>query len=136
MIGFTARRPRVASLCRLVGRQCHCSRRCVYLLDEHFDFPTDEDINDFISWVRPTQFNWVHEIHDCDDLAFEFRVKAKTWFRARGLNIAIGTLARQATSLQKAHAFNFFIRKSDHKLIFIDKFERVPIAGRAYLVIL
>ena len=130
------RRPRDVSLRRLISHQCHCSRRSVYLLDEHFDFPTDEDINDFISWVRPTEFKWAHEIHDCDDIAFELRVKAKTWFRARGLNIAIGTLCRQATSVQKPHAFNFFIRKSDSKLIFIDKFERVPIAGRAYLVIL
>lgn len=121
---------------RLISRQCNCSRRSVYLLDERFDFATDEDINDFIAWVRPTEFNWVHEIHDCDDIARELWAKSKTWFNARGQNVASAFLWRHATFLQKAHAFNFFIRKSDHKLIFIDKYERVPIAGRAHLVVM
>ena len=136
MIGWPARRSREVSLLRLISRQCNCSRRSVYLLDEHFDFPTDQDIDEFIAYVRPTQSEWVHEICDCDDLAFEFYVNAKTWFRCQGLNIAVGNLFRQRTYFQKAHAFNFFIRKSDHRLIFIDKHERVPLAGRAYLVVM
>lgn len=135
MTGWSAHR-REPSLRRLISRQCNCSRRCVYLLDEHFDFPTDAEIDEFIAAVRPTEFHWAREIHDCDDLAFEFRVKAKCWFRAQKKNVAIATLARKATAFSKAHAFNFFIRKSDHRLIFIDMFERVPIAGRAYLVVM
>lgn len=93
-------------------------------------------MNEFIASVRPTQFNWAHEIHDCDDLAFEFYVKARCWFRARKKNVAVATIARKGTSTKKPHAFNFFVRKDDHKLIFIDRFERVPLAGRAYLVIM
>jgi hypothetical protein len=108
----------------------------VYLLDEHFDFPTDADIDAFIAYARPTEFNWAHEIHDCDDLAFEFYVKSKTWFRAKDMNVASAFIWRQATAFSKPHAFNFFIRKSDRKLIFIDRLERVPLAGRAYLVVM
>lgn len=130
------RKPREVSLRRNISRQCGCSRRCVYLLDEHFSFPTDAEMNEFIASVHPTQFNWAHEIHDCDDLAFEFYVKARCWFRARKKNVAVATIARKGTSTKKPHAFNFFVRKDDHKLIFIDRFERVPLAGRAYLVIM
>ena len=127
---------REVSLTRLISRQCHCFRRCVYLLDEHFDFPTDVEIDKFIAHVAPTQYNWAHEIHDCDDLAFEFYVKARAWFGARNQNVAVATLARKGTASQKPHAFNFFVRKDDHRLIFIDRFERVPLAGRAYLVVM
>jgi hypothetical protein len=134
MTGWLARRR--VSLPRLISRQCGCSRRCVYLLDEHFYSPTDAEINEFVASVRPTQFNWAHEIHDCDDLAFEFYVKARCWFRARDKNVAVATIARKGTSSKKPHAFNFFVRKGDHKLIFIDRFERVSLAGRAYLVIM
>jgi len=105
-------------------------------LDEHFDFPTDQEIDEFIAFARPSEYHWVHEIHDCDDLAFEFRVKAKCWFRVRNMNVAIGSIFRSGTSTQKPHAFNFYMRKSDHRLIFIDRYERVPIAGSAYLAIM
>lgn len=135
MTGWPARR-REVSLPRLISRQCHCSRRSVYLLDEHFDFPTDDEFDAFIASVRPTEFNWVHEIHDCDDIALEFWTKCKAWFRAREMNVASGFIWRQRTSLQPPHAFDFYIRKSDNRLIFIDRFERVPIAGRAYLVVM
>lgn len=135
-LGSVSRRKRDVSLGRLISRQCFCSRRSVYLLDEYFDFPTDQQIDEFITHARPTQFYWTNQIHDCDDIAREFWAKSKTWFRARKLNVAGGFLCRKATALTKAHAFNFFIRKSDHRLIFIDKFERVPICGRAYLVVM
>jgi hypothetical protein len=108
----------------------------VYLLDEQFDFPTDHEIDAFIAQARPSEFNWAHEIHDCDDIAFEFRVKAKTWFRTQKKNVAVATIATRATAFRKPHAFNFFIRKSDCRLIFIDGFERVPLVGRAYLVVM
>jgi hypothetical protein len=108
----------------------------VYLLDEHFNFPTDQEIDEFIAHTRTSEFHWEQEIHDCDDLAFEFRVKAKCWFRRQQKNVAVATLAREASAFSEAHAFNFFIRKGDHRLIFIDKFERVPLVGRAYLVVM
>ncbi len=130
------RKPREVSLRGHISRQCNCSRRSVYLLDEQYDFPTDTEIDEFIAHVRPTQFNWKHEIHDCDDIAREFWCKSKVWFRAKGMNVASAFILRRDTALSKAHALNFFIRKSDHKLIFIDRLERVPLAGRAYLVIM
>jgi len=106
------------------------------LLDEHYDYPTDEDINAFIAYVRPSGFKWQQEIHDCDDIAREFWCKSKDYFQAKGLNVTSAFMCRRATAFQKAHCLNFFIRKSDHKLIFIDTFERVPSIGRAYLVIM
>lgn len=130
------RKPREVSLRRLISRQCNCSRRSVYLLDEQFDLPTDAEIDAFITSARPTQFNWAHEIHDCDDIARELWIKSKVWFRAKGKNVAFAFIWRQSTAFQKAHAFNFFIRKSDHRLIFIDRLERVPLVGRAYLVVM
>ena len=133
---FAPRARREVSLRRLISRQCHCSRRSVYLVDEQFDFPTDAEIDKFIAHIRPTQYNWAHEIHDCDDLAREFWTKSKNWFRAREQNVASAFIWRKATAFSKAHAFNFFIRKSDYKFIFIDNYERVPIAGRAHLVIM
>ena len=131
-----AARRREPSLTRHISRQCNCSRRCVYLLDEHFDYPSDSEIDAFIAYVKPSEFNWAHEIHDCDDIAREFWCRSKKYFATKGLNVASAFLLRRGTLLQKAHALNFFIRKSDHRLIFIDKFERVPIAGRAYLVVM
>lgn len=130
------RKSREVSLRRLISRQCNCSRRSVYLLDEHFDFATDAEIDAFIAAVRPTEFNWAQEVHDCDDIAREFWTKSKDWFRTRGKNVASAFILRKATIFSKAHALNFFIRKSDYRLIFIDGFERVPLAGRAYLVIM
>lgn len=130
------RKPREVSLRRNISRQCNCSRRCVYSLDEQYDFPTDAEIDAFIAHVRPTQFNWKHEIHDCDDIAREFWCKSKVWFRTKEMNVASAFILRRATAFSKAHALNFFIRESDLKLIFIDKFERVPLVGRAYLVVI
>jgi hypothetical protein len=130
------RKTREVSLRRLISRQCNCSRRCVYLLDEHFDFPTDAEMDEFIAAVRPTEFNWTHEIHDCDDIAREFWCNSKVWFRAKGKNVASAFIWRRATTFSKAHALNFFIRKSDHQLIFIDELKRVPLVGRAHLVIM
>ena len=127
-------RRRETSLRRHISRQCNCSRRCVYLLDEHFDFPTDQEIDEFIDYARPSEFHWAQEIHDCDDFAREFWCKSKRWFKTKNLNVASAFILRRSTPLQKAHAFNFFVRKSDRRLIFIDHFERVPIAGSAYLV--
>jgi len=129
-------RRREPSLRRLISRQCNCSRRCVHLLDEHFDFPTDQEIDEFIASVRPSEYHWVREIHDCDDIAREFWCKSKHWFKAKNMNVAAAFLLRRMTISQKAHAFNFFVRKSDRRLIFIDNFERVPIAGSASLVIM
>ena len=135
MSGWSVRR-RELSLTRNISHQCSCSRRRVFLLDEHFDFPTDQEIDEFIAYARPSEFHWAQEIHDCDDFAREFWCKSKLWFKAKNLNVASAFLLRRSTPLKKAHALNFFIRKSDHRLIFIDKFERVPIAGRAYLVVM
>ena len=129
-------RRREVSLLRNISRQCNCSRRSVYLLDEHFDFPTDYEFDGFIASVQPTEFNWAHEIHDCDDIAREVWTKCKMWFKARGLNVASGFIWRQRTSISPPHAFNFYIRKSDLRLIFIDRLERVPLAGRAHLVVM
>lgn len=137
MIGYPVRRPRrEVSLRRIISRQCNCSRRLVYLLDEHFDFPTDAEIDEFIAAARPAEFNWTQEIYDCDDIAREFWAKSKVWFHVKGMNVTSAFLLRKATAFSKPHAFNFFIRKSDHRLIFIDKFERVPLVGRAYLVVM
>lgn len=130
------RKPRVVSLCRIISRQCNCSRRSVFLLDEKYDFPTDAEIDACIESVTPTEYNWEHEIHDCDDIAREFWAKSKIWFHAKKMNVASAFILRRATSLQKAHALNFFVRKSDLRLILIDKFERIPLAGRAYLVVM
>ena len=127
---------REVPLRRLISQQCNCSRRCVYLLDKHFDFPSDQEINEFIAYARFSESNWSPEIQDCDDIARQVWCKSKHWFQSKGLNVASAFLLRRATMLQKAHAFNFFIRKSDHRLIFIDNYERVPIAGRAYLVVM
>jgi len=127
---------REVSLRKLISRQSNCSRRSVYLLDEHFDFPTDQEIDEFIAYARPSEFHWAQEINDCDDIARKFWCKSKRWFQAKNLNVASAFILRRSTLTQKAHAFNFFVRKSDHRLIFIDRFERVPIAGRAYLVVM
>ena len=127
---------REVSLRRLISRQANCSRRSVYQLDENYDFPSDEDINACIAHIRPSKYHWAHEIWDCDDIAREFWSKSKDFFQAKGLNCASAFMCRRATAFQKAHCLNFFIRKSDHKLIFIDNFERVPSIGRAYLVIM
>jgi hypothetical protein len=136
MMSFFSSR-RAPSLRRRISSQCHCSRRCIYLLDEHFDFPTDQDIDEFIEHAHSTKFRGAHGIdYDCDDPAREFWCKSKKWFEDKGLNVASAFLLRRSTLLQKAHAFNFFIRKSDYRLIFIDNFERVPIAGRAFLVVM
>jgi len=105
-------------------------------LDEHFDFPTDQEIDEFIASVRPSEYHWAQEIHDCDDFAREFWCKSKHWFKAKNINVASAFLLRRRTIIQKAHAFNFFVRKNDYRLIFIDNFERVPIAGTASLVIM
>jgi hypothetical protein len=108
----------------------------VYLLDEQYDFPTDNEIDAFVESVKSTQFQWEHEIHDCDDLAREFWTKSKTWFCTKRMNVASAFIWQHATDFKKAHAFNFFIRETDHRLIFIDNFERVPFVGRAYLVLM
>ena len=126
---------REVPLRRLISQQCNCSRRCVYLLDKHFDFPSDFEIDVCIAHVRTSKSIQANE-YDCDDPAREFWCKTKHWFQSKGLNATSAFLLRRATRLQKAHAFNFFIRKSDHRLIFIDNYERVPIAGRAYLVVM
>lgn len=137
MTGSHARRQREVSLRLLISRQCNCSRRSVYLLDEVFYYPSDEDIDAFIESVRPTQFHWTNEIHDCDDIAREFWTKSKTWFKeTKSQNAAIGFLCRTGISTQKPHAFNFYVRKRDHTLIFVDRYERVPISGTAYLVLM
>jgi len=96
----------------------------------------DDDIDACIAHIRPSAFNWAHEIHDCDDIAREFWCKSKVLFQAKGLNVASAFICSRATAFQKAHCLNFFIRKSDRRLIFIDDFERVPFYGRAYLVIM
>jgi hypothetical protein len=127
---------RAPSLRGLISHQCNCTRRCVYLLDEHFDFPTDQEIDEFIAYARPSQYDWAQEIHDCDDIAREFWCKSKHWFKAKNLNVTSAFILRSPSAFSKAHALNFFIRKGDHKLIFIDNFERVPFVGRAYLVLM
>jgi hypothetical protein len=101
-------KPREPSLRRLISRQCHCSRRSVYLLDEQYDFPTDNEIDAFVESVKSTQFQWEHEIHDCDDLAREFWTKSKTWFCTKRMNVASAFIWQHATDFKKAHAFNFF----------------------------
>lgn len=63
-------------------------------------------------------------------------MKSKVWFHARDKNVASAFIWCHATAFSKPHALNFFIRKSDHRLIFIDRLERVPLAGRAYLVVM
>lgn len=128
-------RPREPSLRRLISRQCNCSRRCVYLLDEQYDFPTDNEIDAYVKRVKLTLFNWEHA-GDCDDLAREFWCKSKVYFRAKKMNVASAFICRKASTFSKAHALNFFIRKGDHRLIFIDNFERVPFVGRAYFVLM
>ena len=128
---------RAPSLRRQIARQCNCSSRCVYLLDESFHYPSDAEIDACISHVKILQNNTAPAFdEDCDDHAREFWCRSKKYFAAKGLNVASAFLLRRATTLQKAHAFNFVIRKSDHRLIFIDNYERVPIAGRAYLVVM
>jgi hypothetical protein len=108
----------------------------VYLLDEQFDFPTDAEIDACVKSVKSTQFRWEHEIHECDDIAREFWCKSEVYFRAKKMNVASAFILRSSSAFSKAHALNFFIRKGDHRLIFIDKFERVPFVGRAYLVLM
>lgn len=134
--GWAARR-REPSLRRLISRQCDCSRRCVYLLDESFYFPTDAEIDACVSYLKTSAPNRAPvSDDDCDDPARDFWCDSKNYFKAKSVNVASAFLLRRRTSLQKAHAFNFFIRKSDHRLIFIDDYERVPISGRAYLVVM
>jgi hypothetical protein len=108
----------------------------VYLLDEQYDFPTDAEIDACIERAKGTQFNWKHEINDCDDIAREFWCKSKVYFRAKKMNVTSAFILRRSSAFSKAHALNFFIRKGDHKLIFIDNFKRVPFVGRAYLVLM
>lgn len=130
------RRPREPSLRRLISGQCHCSRRSVYLLDEQYDFPTDAEIDACVKRVNLTLFNWEHDIKDCDDIAREFWCKSKVYFRAKEMNVTSAFILRSSSAFSEAHALNFFIRKSDHRLIFIDNFKRVPLVGRAYLVVM
>jgi hypothetical protein len=120
---------------RNIARQCKCSRRSVYILDQQYALPTDDDINEFIAYARPSNYHWDPEINDCDDFAREFWCKSKKWFKAKNLNVASAFICRRATAFSKAHALNSFVR-NDHRLIFIDNFERVPFVGRAYLVVM
>lgn len=128
------RRPREPSLRRLISRQCNCSRRCVYLLDKQYDFPTDAEIDVCVERAKATQLQRASE--DCDDIAREFWCKSKVYFQAKKMNVASAFILRSSSAFSKAHALNFFIRKGDLRLIFIDNFERVPWVGRAYLVLM
>jgi hypothetical protein len=106
----------------------------VYLLDEQYDFPTDAEIDTCVERAKATQFQWASD--DCDDIAREFWCKSKVYFKAKKMNVASAFLLRRSSAFSEAHALNFFVRKSDHRLIFIDNFKRVPLVGRAYLVVM
>ncbi|MBE9595149.1 MAG: hypothetical protein IMF19_16915 [Proteobacteria bacterium] len=108
----------------------------MYLLDEEYDFPTDAEIDAYVERVKLTLFNWEHDINDCDDIAREFWCKSKVYFRAKKMNVASAFVLRRSSAFSKAHALNFFIRKGDHRLVFIDNFKRVPWVGRAYLALI
>jgi hypothetical protein len=128
------RRPKTLS--RSISRQCHCSKRSIYLLDPHYSLPTDDDINAFLDQYSLRYSHWVEDMHDCDDIAREYWCHAKTWFwTQRQQNVAFGFLLRASTSTQKAHALNFYVRP-DMFLRFLDRGERVPLCGRAYLVLI
>ena len=129
-------RRREVPLRRIISRQCKCSRRLVYLLDEHYNHLTDVQMNMFLKSNKPPNFKWSQDIHDCDDLAREFWCRSKVYFAAKGLNASIGFISRAGTSILKPHALNFFIRSSDLRLIFIDQYERVPLLTRAVFVLM
>lgn len=135
MTGWFARR-REPSLRRNISRQCHCSRRSVYLLDEKYGVINDEQMNVYLNTHRPSasELVWNREINDCDDLARKFWCKSKDYFAEKGVNAPIGFITRAGTSLLKPHAFNFYIRKSDKLLVFIDRYNRVPLLTHATLV--
>lgn len=127
------RRP--VTLSRAISRQCHCSRRSVYILDQHYTLPSDEDINVFLAQYQSSS-HWVEELHDCDDIAREYLCHAKAWFwPQRNQNVAFGFLLRASTSTQKAHALNVYVRP-DMQLQFLDNGKRVALNGRAYLVVI
>lgn len=128
------RRP--VTLSRAISRQCHCSKRAVFILDQHYSLPTDDDINAFLEQYSLRYPHWVEDSPDCDDIAREYWCHAKTWFwTQRNQNVAFGFLLRASTATQKAHAFNFYARP-DMQLKFLDRGERVPLGGRAYLVVM
>jgi hypothetical protein len=110
MMSFLTSR-RAPSLRGLISHQCNCTRRCVYLLDEQYDFPTDAEIDAFVESVKSTQYHWAQEIHDCDDIVREFWCKSKVWFKAKEMNVASAFILRSSSAFSKAHALNFFIRK-------------------------
>lgn len=128
-----------------ISRRCNCSRRSIYLPDKHYDFPSDAEMDAFIMHAKLMESKRAPKLpqrdesakeFDCDDDAREFWCRSKRYFKARGLNAASALICRRATALQKAHCFNFYIRKSDLRLVFIDNFERVPFYGRTYFVIM
>jgi hypothetical protein len=128
--------------------------------------PTDDDINAFLdqyslryshwvedmhdcddlareywchakTWLYSLRYShWVEDMHDCDDLAREYWCHAKTWFwTQRQQNVAFGFLLRASTPTQKAHALNFYVLPNMF-LRFLNRGERVPLGGRAYLVLI
>jgi len=129
-------RRREPSLARTISRQCDCSRRSVHLLDEHYDHLSDEQMSVFLNSERPPNFRWSQNINDCDDLAREFWCQSKVFFAAKGLNASIGLISRVGTSLLKPHALNFYIRSADMRLIFVDRYSRVPLLTRAIFTIM
>lgn len=130
------RRRREVSLRRTISRQCKCSRRAVFLLDEHYDNLTDEQMNMFLNSKRVPNFRWKQDISDCDDLAREFWCESKNYFAAKGLNASIGFIARAGTLMLKPHAFNFYVRNPDTKLIFIDRNSRISLLTRAIFTLM
>lgn len=123
---------------RNISRQCHCSRRVVYLLDEKYGSISDEQMSVFLKYCRPpdSELVWNREINDCDDLARKFWCKSKDYFAEKRINAPIGFITRAGTPLRKPHAFNFYIRKSDNLLVFVDRFNRVPLLTRATFVLM
>lgn len=138
MIGWFAPGAREPSLRRLISRQCECSRRSVHLLDEKYDFITDEEINVFLDSHRPStsELYWTREINDCDDIARKFWCDSKLYFRQKGINAPIGFMTRTGTPLHKPHALNFYVRKHDKLVIFLDRYNRVPLLTRATLALM
>jgi hypothetical protein len=98
--------------------------------------PTDDDINAFLDQYSLRYSHWVEDMHDCDDLAREYWCHAKTWFwTQRQQNVAFGFLLCASTPTQKAHALNFYVLPN-MLLRFLDRGKRVPLGGRAYLVLI
>lgn len=128
------RRP--VTLSRAISRQTRCSRRSVFILDQHYTLPTDDDINAFLDQYSFRFPHWTEDLYDCDDASRDLSCKAKYWFRTqRKQNVAFGFLLRASTPTQKAHSFNFYVRPNMH-LRFLDRGQRVPLNGRAYLVVI